>query len=57
MPPGIATVQINRESGLPAAPGDPNAMDEIIKVEDVDRLRAKATQQQDDEQQHAYDIF
>ena len=57
MPPGIATVQINRESGLPAAPGDPNAMDEIMKVEDVDRLRAKATQQQDDQQQHAYDIF
>lgn len=58
MPPGIATVQINRESGLPSAPGDPNAMNEILKVEDVDRLRAQAAQQQlDDAQQHAYDIF
>jgi penicillin-binding protein 1A len=26
-------------------------------VEDVDRLRAKAAQQQDKDQQHAYDIF
>jgi penicillin-binding protein 1A len=58
MPPGIATVQINRQSGLPTAAGDPNAMSEILKVEDVDRLRAQATQQQQDlENQHPYDIF
>jgi penicillin-binding protein 1A len=58
MPPGIATVQINRESGLPASTGDPGAMPEIMKVEDVDRLRTQATQKQDeDSQQHAYDIF
>jgi penicillin-binding protein 1A len=59
MPPGISTVQINRESGLPTEPGDPNAMSEIFKVEDVDRLRTQASQQQqeDPQQQHAYDIF
>ena len=58
MPPGISTVQINRSSGLPAAAGDPNSMPEMFKVEDVDRLRAQANQQQDDQdQQHAYDIF
>jgi penicillin-binding protein 1A len=56
MPPGISTVQINRESGLPSAAGDPNAMNEILKVEDVDRLRNQAAQQQQD-QEHAYDIF
>jgi penicillin-binding protein 1A len=31
-------------------------MNEILKVEDVDRLRTRAAQQQQD-QQHAYDIF
>ena len=56
MPPGISTLLINRDSGLPATAGDPNAMNEILKVEDVDRLRTQAAQQQQD-QQHAYDIF
>ncbi|WP_430387616.1 penicillin-binding protein 1A [Dyella sp. 20L07] len=58
MPPGISTVQIDRSSGLPAGTGDPNSMPEIFKVEDVDRLRNQANQQQEDQdQQHAYDIF
>ena len=57
MPPGIATVQINRATGLPTSADDPNGISEIFKVEDVDRLRAQAAQQQDDQQQHAYDIF
>jgi penicillin-binding protein 1A len=58
MPPGIATVQINRQSGLPTSPSDPNAMSEILKVEDVDRLRAQAAQQQQNQdEQHPYDIF
>jgi penicillin-binding protein 1A len=58
MPPGIATIQINRQSGLPTSPDDPDAMNEILKVEDVDRLRAQAAQQQQNQdQQHPYDIF
>jgi len=58
MPPGITTVQIDRASGLPAGAGNPNSMPEIFKVEDVDRLRNQANQQQEDQdQQHAYDIF
>ena len=58
MPPGISTVRINTSSGLPTAAGDPNSMDEILKVEDLDRLRNQATQQQQQQdQQHAYDIF
>ncbi|SFK48681.1 penicillin-binding protein 1A [Rhodanobacter glycinis] len=57
MPPGISTVLINRDSGLPTTASDPNAMSEIFKVEDVDKLRAKAAQQQNKDQQHAYDIF
>ncbi len=57
MPPGISTVQINRESGLPSSADDPNSMSEMFKVEDVDRLRSQASQQKDQDQQHAYDIF
>ncbi|KRE89842.1 penicillin-binding protein [Frateuria sp. Soil773] len=58
MPPGISTVLINRQSGLPTSAGDPDGINEWMKVEDVDRLRAQAAQQQqDDPQQHAYDIF
>jgi penicillin-binding protein 1A len=54
MPPGIATVQIDPSSGLPS----PGGMNEIMKVEDVDRLRTQATQkQEEDQQEHAYDIF
>lgn len=57
MPPGISTVSIDRQSGMPAAAGDPNAMNEIMKVEDADRLRTQAAQQQAQDQQPAYDIF
>lgn len=59
MPPGITTVLINRESGLPTSPGDPDAMQEIFKVEDVDRLHNQALQQQqqNQDQQQANDIF
>jgi penicillin-binding protein 1A len=55
MPPGIASVLIDRSSGLPTSADDPNRMNEFFKVEDVDRLRAQATQQQ--EQQNPYNIF
>ncbi|MHB1057345.1 MAG: penicillin-binding protein 1A [Rhodanobacter sp.] len=57
MPPGISTVLINRQSGLPTAPGDPDSMNEMFKVEDIDRLRSQAAQQKEQDQQHAYDIF
>lgn len=55
MPPGISTLLINKESGLPTTPDDPNSMQEIFKVEDVDKLRKRAAEQKG--QQHAYDIF
>jgi penicillin-binding protein 1A len=57
MPPGISTVLINRQSGLPTAAGDPDAMNEMFKVEDVDRLRNQAAQQKEQDEQRAYDIF
>ena len=58
MPPGISTITIDRSSGLPAQPGDGNTMSEMFKVEDLDKLRSQATQQQQDQdKQHAYDIF
>ncbi|HXS03873.1 MAG TPA: penicillin-binding protein 1A, partial [Rhodanobacter sp.] len=57
MPPGISTVWINRNSGLPTAADDPDGMNEMFKVEDVDRLRSQAAQQKEQDQQHAYEIF
>lgn len=57
MPPGISTVLINRNSGLPTSAGDPAGISEMFKVEDVDRLRSQAAQQKEQDQQHAYDIF
>ncbi len=57
MPPGISTVLINRQSGLPSAPDDPDGVNEMFKVEDIGRLRSQAAQQQEQDQQHAYDIF
>lgn len=57
MPPGISTVWINRSSGLPTSADDPNGMNEMFKVEDIDRLRSQAAQQKEQDQQHAYDIF
>ena len=55
MPPGIVTASIDRTTGLPAPPGDTNTMSEMFKVEDLDRLRELAKQQQN--QAPAYDIF
>jgi penicillin-binding protein 1A len=55
MPPGIVTATIDRTTGLPAPPGDGNTMSEIFKIEDLDRLRVEARNQQN--QAPAYDIF
>ena len=57
MPPRISTVVINRQNGLPTSADDPNGMNEMFKVEDIDRLRNQAAQQKDQDEQHAYDIF
>ncbi|MGH8183100.1 MAG: penicillin-binding protein 1A [Rhodanobacteraceae bacterium] len=55
MPPGIVTATIDRTTGLPAPPGDTNTMTEMFTIEDLDRLREQAKQQQN--QAPAYDIF
>jgi len=58
MPPGISTALINRDTGLPTSADDPNAMQEIFKVEDIDRLHNQAQQQQQNQdQQQTNDIF
>jgi len=56
MPPGITTMLINRESGWPTSQGDPSAMQEIFKVEDIDRIHNQAQQQSQDQEQ-TNDIF
>jgi penicillin-binding protein 1A len=55
MPPGIVTATIDRSTGLPAPPGDTNTMSELFRIEDLDRLRAQAKEQQN--KAPAYDIF
>jgi penicillin-binding protein 1A len=55
MPPGIVTATIDRNTGLPAPPGDTNTMTEMFRIENLDRLRAEAKAQQN--KAPAYDIF
>ena len=55
LPPGIVTASIDSVTGALAGNGDPDAMSEIFKVEDLDRLRTQAQNQKD--QSPAYDIF
>ncbi len=54
-PPGIVTASIDRTTGLPAPPGDTNTMSEMFKIEDLDRLRQQAKEQQN--KAKSYDIF
>ena len=56
MPPGISTVRIDRHSGLLAAANDPDAINEVMKTEDVTRLATQPAHQED-EQREAYDVF
>ncbi|KGI76842.1 penicillin-binding protein 1A [Oleiagrimonas soli] len=57
-PPGITSLLINRNTGLPTTADDPDAMPEIFKVEDVPHLQELARKaKQDQNQKHAYDIF
>ena len=56
MPPGISTVRVDRHSGLLAASSDPDAINEVMKSEDVTRLATQPAQQED-EQRGAYDVF
>ncbi|HVT32115.1 MAG TPA: penicillin-binding protein 1A [Rhodanobacteraceae bacterium] len=58
MPPGISKVRIDPASGALAAAGDPGAILEVLKTEDVARLEAQPPQeQQQGEQREAYDVF
>jgi penicillin-binding protein 1A len=58
MPPGISRVRIDPSSGALAAAGDPGAILEVLKTEDVARLEAQPQQeQQQGEQREAYDVF
>jgi penicillin-binding protein 1A len=58
MPPGISKVRIDPSSGALASAGDPGAILEVLKTEDVARLEAQPPQeQQQGEQREAYDVF
>ena len=58
MPSGIVSVRVNRNSGYLADAGDPDAITEFMKSEDVDRLAAQPRVDPNDAEQHeAYDVF
>ena len=56
MPPGIVTVLINRDTGLPARPNDPLAMPEVMRVEDYERLKLQAPLDSKHDAK-SYDVF
>lgn len=57
MPPGIVTVLINRDTGLPAQPSNPLAMPEVMRVEDYERLKQQAPMDSKHDQAKSYDVF
>ncbi len=56
MPPGIVTVLINRDTGLPAKASDPLAMSEVMTVEDYERLKQQAALESPHDAK-SYDVF
>ncbi len=57
MPPGIVTVLINRDTGLPALPSNPLAMPEVMRIEDYERLKQQAPPGTKHDQAKSYDVF
>ncbi len=58
MPSGVVSVRVDRDSGYLADAGDPDAINEFMKSEDVDRLAAMPRYELDETEQHeAYDVF
>ncbi|WP_297927714.1 penicillin-binding protein 1A [Metallibacterium sp.] len=57
MPPGIVTVLINRDTGLPALPSNPLAMSEVMRIEDYERLKQQAPLDAKHDQAKSYDVF
>jgi penicillin-binding protein 1A len=56
-PPGIATARIDAATGMLAASGDPNAILEVFKSEDIGRLEQASADQERAEQRDPYDVF
>ncbi len=58
LPVGVVTAWINRDSGLLAQPGSPDAIAEFFKLEDIARLEANtANAQPKTSDREAFDIF
>ncbi|PKM41776.1 MAG: hypothetical protein CVV05_20200 [Gammaproteobacteria bacterium HGW-Gammaproteobacteria-1] len=58
LPAGVVTAWINRDSGLLAQPGSPDAIAEFFKLEDIARLEANtANAQPKTSDREAFDIF
>jgi penicillin-binding protein 1A len=56
-PDDIVTASVDRNTGLLAADGDPDAYTEYFRPDALDRLRARSPSPDQPKQKHAYDIF
>lgn len=57
MPEGIATALIDPSTGRLARPGQPGALSEIFRVEDLGRLQLAEPDSEEDTVQESFDIF
>jgi penicillin-binding protein 1A len=58
LPEGLVQVPVDPTSGLPVAPGTPDARPDYFRVEDLDRIAAQGLRPAvEAEQQEAFDIF
>lgn len=57
LPEGITTAMIDKDTGLLAAPGSPDAMPEVFRVEDIARLEQRAARAETEQGKESFDIF
>jgi penicillin-binding protein 1A len=57
LPEGIITAMIDKETGMLAAPGDPAAMAEVFRVEDIARMEQRAARAENAQDKESFDIF
>lgn len=57
LPEGITTAMIDKDTGLLASPGAPDAMAEVFRVEDIARLEQRAARADTEQRKESFDIF
>ncbi|MCK7594553.1 penicillin-binding protein 1A [Pseudomarimonas salicorniae] len=57
LPEGLTTAMIDRDTGLLTTPGDPDAIAEVFRVEDIARLEQRAARAESEQEKESFDIF